>query len=55
MLGLQASVTPTRILKNKKKGSGPIYQQVAGNVASDQAAVQFSIVTTYLYHSSLDR
>ena len=55
MLGLQASVTPNRILKNKKKGSGAICQQVAGYLTSDQAAVQFSIVTTYLYHSSLDR
>ena len=50
-LALQASLTPTRI--RKKKGSA-IYQQVAGFVASDQAALQFSSVTIYLHHSSLD-
>ena len=51
-LALQASLTPTRIWKEKKVSA--IYQQVAGFVASDQAALQFSLVTIYLHHSSLD-
>ena len=40
---------------SKNDTCSPVYQQVAGFVASDRTAVQFLNGTTYLYHSFLDR
>ena len=42
-------------IARKNDTCSPVYQQVAGFLASDRIAVQFLNGTTYLYHSFLDR